>query len=122
MLQEIKVHHRAAIAISALLISSPAFAEVVDKEPSLGTMWAWALGFNAGAFLLEAIKPRLGLAVLPIAIFFAWGGYSELTAPYVGPAILDELGRSYVRWSYVSLAAGLFGPLCVVGLRRVWRR
>jgi len=113
---------RSLVAWGALLIASPAFAEVADKEPSLGSMWAWALALNVIAFVLEWVRPRLGLIVLPLAAFIAWGGHSELSDPHVGPAILRELGRDYVSSSYASLVVGLVGPLVVVALCNVVRR
>ena len=118
------MRHRLIIGLALLLIASPAAAEVADKEPSVGALWAWALGFNVIAILLELIRPRLGLLVVPIAAFFAWAGYSELTDPDVGPAILHELGPDYVILSYASFAVGLFGPLIVVlscSVVRRWR-
>ncbi len=114
--------HRLIVTLAALLIASPAFAEVADKEPSVGALWAWALAFNVVAFLLELLRPRLGFLVLPIAALFAWVGHEELSDPYVGPAILSELGPKYVNVSYASFAIGLLGPLIVVLLCNVVRR
>ena len=109
-------------AVGALLIASPAFAEVADKEPFLCTVWAWALALNVTAFVLELVRPRLGLLVLPFAAFIAWGAHDELSDPYVGPAILTELGRDYMWSWYASVTVGLVGPLVLVVLWNVLRR
>jgi hypothetical protein len=116
------IHYRLSIAAGALLVASPAFAEVADKEPSVGSMWMWALGFNVVSVLLEALGPRLGLLVVPFAAFVAWAGHSELTDPHVGPAILRELGADYVSTSYVCYGVGLLGPLLIVLLCSIARR
>jgi hypothetical protein len=116
------MRHRVVTAIAALLFSSPAYAEVADKEPTLSTMWAWALALNVVAFLLEKVRPRFGLFVLPLSAFIAWGAHSELSDPFVGPAILNELGSDYVQSSYASVLVGLVGPILIVALWEVLRR
>jgi hypothetical protein len=113
--------HRLIIGFAALLIASPALAEVADKEPSVGALWAWALGFNVIALLLEAVRPRLGLLVVPIAALFAWAGHMELSDSHVGPDISRELGPSYVNMSYASYAVGLLGPIIAVLLWNIVR-
>lgn len=114
---------RLIIALAALSIASPALAEIADKEPSVGGMWAWALAVNVIALLLEMVRPRLGLLMVPLAALSAWAGYMELSDPYVGQAILRELGPSYVKMSYMIIAVELLGPallvlMCEVGRRR----
>ena len=114
--------HRLIIALSVVLTASPAWAEVADKEPSIGALWAWALGFTMAAILLELVRPHLGLLVVPFAAMRAWAGHAELSDPYVGLAITRELGPSYVNMSYLSFALGVAGPLVVVFLWKVRRR
>ena len=116
------MNRRVVFAAATLLLASPAAAEVADKEPSLAALWAWALAFSLIAFLLEKVRPRLGLLIVPIAALLAWAGHSELSDPHVGPAILQELGPSYVNASYASYAVGLLGPLVIVWLCSVARR
>ncbi|HEY0627508.1 MAG TPA: hypothetical protein VGD10_12375 [Allosphingosinicella sp.] len=76
----------------------------------------------AVALVLEALRPRLGLLVVPFGLFVAWGTHAELSDPYVGPAILRELGKRYVWSSYASVAAGLLGPILVVVLAHLKRQ
>ena len=113
---------RILAAISCLLAASPAFAEVADKEPPIGYLWALALGINAVAFLLGLIRPKLGLIVLPVSLLLAIGGHLELTDPYVGPEIKRELGQSYITTSYFIYAVALLGPVLIVVLNARFRR
>jgi len=92
----------------------------MDKEPAVSAVWYWAvLGGVIGA---SAWSVRWWLG-LPISVFvgllFAriW---SELTDPFVGPAIRAEAGTGYV-WNVVgatatALALHLLGAL--IGRRR----
>ena len=114
--------HRLILGLAALSIASPALAEVADKEPSVGGMWAWALTVNVVALLLEMLRPRLGLIVVPFAALSAWTTHMELSDPYVGPAILRELGPSYIKMSYMSIAVELLGPMLLVLLYEIIRR
>lgn len=108
------MRHRVVAAVATLLISSPAYAEVADKEPTLGAMWAWAVGLNIVALVLEKARPNFGLLVLPLSAFIAWGAHLELSDQFVGPAILNELGARYVWSSYASAAVGFVGPMLIV--------
>lgn len=101
-------------ALATLLIASPACAEVADKIASLGALWTWTLGLNIAAFLLAFVRPLLGLIVVPFAAFLAWGAYEEMSDPYVGPAILSELGQDYILGAYASAGVGVVGPLVIV--------
>ena len=113
---------RITAAVMCLVVATPVFAEVADKEPTLGRLWAWTLGINAIAALLALIRPKLGLIVLPISALFAFAGYMELTDPYVGPDILRELGQGYVTTSYIVYGIGLIGPVLIVILATKLRR
>ena len=50
-----------------LIHAAPASAEVADKEPWPGALWAFALAFNLAAALLAKVRPWLGLVVVPFA-------------------------------------------------------
>ena len=117
-----KMRHQLVVGLAALVAASPAAAEVADKEPSVTGLWVWAVGFNVAALALEALRPRFGLLVLPVAGLVSWAGYSELSDPYVGPAILQELGSGYVRASYAAYVAAIVGPLMVTVLSAIVRR
>jgi hypothetical protein len=98
------------------LVAAPAWAEVSDKIPSLEGMWGWAIGFNLAAALLSLWRLALGLGVLPLAVFYAWGGHELVSDAHVGPAILREQGVGYVAQVYASGAAGVIGPLLIVAV------
>jgi hypothetical protein len=98
------------------LAASPAWAEVSDKIPSLEGMWVWAVGFNLAAALLSLWRPAIGLAVAPVAAFYAWAGHEMVSDPHVGRAILKEQGEGYVEQVYASGVVGVIGPLLIVGL------
>ena len=113
---------RLMLGYASLVAASPAAAEVADKEPSAAALWVWAVAFNVAAVALEALRPRFGLVVVPVAAVFAWAIYSELSDPYVGPAILSELGSSYVGTSYLTCVVSILGPLIVTALSAIVRR
>lgn len=102
------------VAFAAVFIASPAMAEVADKEPTLGAVWACTLALNLTALLLGFVRPWLALVVVPFGAVFAFTLCSELLDPYVGPAVVAELGKPYVWSGYASAALSLFGPLAVV--------
>ena len=113
---------RIGFAAICLTTASAAFAEVADKEPTAGWLWGEALAINLIALVLERFRPKLGLIVLPIGALLAWGGYDELTDPYVGPAIRSELGQGYITTSYLTYALALLGPIIIVFLHARLRR
>ena len=101
-------------------------AEVMDKEPTLGTIWAW--GLLGGVFVARcwAIRSVLRWPVtLLFAVVFA-DFWVEVRTGFVGAAIRAEAGSGYV-WS-VGLATALAAGLPFVGLlvrrlstRKRWR-
>ena len=108
-------------AILSGIVTFPqvAVAEVMDKEPTLVTTWAWALA--GGVLSLVGWRWRWWagavLVLLPAAYFTAL--HFELTDPYVGPDIVREAGLGYVLWSYS--AAAVFIVLQVAGVWHVVR-
>jgi pilus assembly protein TadC len=113
---------RSIAALAALFVASPAMAEVADKEPTLGGVWAWALAFNVVALILARVRPWLALLVVPFGAFLAFTVCCELVDPYVGPAIAAELGKAYVWSGYASAALGLIGPVVIALVWNIRRR
>ena len=109
-------------ALAAIIVASPARAEIADKMPSISFMWVWAIGLVAIAIVLEKVRSLLGLAVVPFGAFLLWGAHSEMADPHFGPVVLAELGSDYVTHSYASAWAGILGPVVIVLLRQVYRR
>lgn len=115
---------KARVPLIALLIflSSPAFAEVADKEPTILQLWMVPAIIIAMAFIAGVKRPSFALFLFPIALFCAWGQVDELQDPFVGPAIRAELGDTYFTHGYLSAAVGIVGPLiawAVLGFYRV---
>lgn len=74
------------------------------------------------AVVLEMVRPRLGLLAALLGAFIAWETHTELSDPYVGPAILRELGEGYVQSGYLSAVVGFLGPVLVVVFAQVRSR
>lgn len=100
------------LAIS-LLIPSVASAEVMDKEPSL--LSVWIVGIVAAALIFGAarLRPWLMLVLAPIFVLLSYAQLSEVLDPVVGPAIKTEAGSVYIASSWaaptVVVLAGLLG-------------
>lgn len=116
------MRHRLVIGLAALLMAAPASAEVADKEPSIGAMWALAVVCNLVAALLTRVRPWLGLLVVPFAALWSLIAVSELADPYVGLAIKEELGAAYVALSWLSIVLAILGPIAIVALSKAHRR
>lgn len=114
---------KARVSLIGLLIclSSPALAEVADKEPTIPQLWMLPAIITVIAIIAGLKRPSFALLLLPIALFCAWGQVDELHDPFVGPAIRAELGDAYFTHGYLSAAAGIVGPLIAWAMRRFYR-
>ena len=75
-------------------------AEVADKEPTVIAIWAISGLFCIVSFTLGRWRSAAALPALALAGLWGWVMFSEIHDPYVGPAILHELGRGYVAQAY----------------------
>ena len=100
----------------AALTASPAWAEVSDKIATPTGLWGWAAGFGLVALLLSLWRSAFGLAVIPLAVVYAWAGHEMVSDAHVGPAILREQGEGYVQTVYLSGVAGVIAPMVVVAI------
>ena len=89
-------------------------AEVMDKEPSLGWVWASAILFGCVGFWAWRRSLLLGVVAAAFSWAFVWAFAIELDDPSVGPAILREAGNGYLRQVYFSL--GLCAVLHLLGI------
>ena len=103
--------------IPILLLPSVAFAEVMDKEFSLGTVGAGVFLCTLFVFVAARYRPAALVVALPIAAWFFLMQLSEITDRWVGPTISSEAGHLYVWLSWSGPVFSLFA-LCL-GL---WRR
>jgi hypothetical protein len=94
-----------------VLLSSPAFAEVVDKVAT-----PLQLGLAPLVITILALiggRRRAAFALLPLLLSLLWAlvQASALTDPFLGQAIRAELGNGYVTGGYLSAALGVLGPV-----------
>ena len=88
--------------------------EVMDKEPSLSTVWGAALILGLIGFVAARFRRWLVLPALAVIAFLAYSQLSELADPVVGPAIIQEAGRGYLIHSCAAVALAVL--LSVLGL------
>jgi UDP-N-acetylmuramyl pentapeptide phosphotransferase/UDP-N-acetylglucosamine-1-phosphate transferase len=86
---------------------TPILAEVSDKVPTIGGIWIVTAVISAACLFASAWRRRAALAVLPIIALWGVIITSEVRDPYVGPAIVSELGRGYVTQAYVAAVVPL---------------
>lgn len=115
------------IGMMFMIIPDVAHGEVMDKEPTAGSIWAWAILGGVVVARCWAIRSALAWPVtLSLAAIFA-GFWVEVSTGSVGAAIRAEAGSGYL-WS-LGLATAFAAGLPFVGLlvrrlstRRRWRR
>jgi hypothetical protein len=93
-----------------LVASSSVYAEVMDKEPTLGSMILWGSIGSLVAIFSARFKPWLLLLALPFPVLYFYGLILEINDPYVGPAILNEAGPIYIYSAYLLSALLVFSP------------
>jgi len=82
---------------------SPILAEVADKMNSWPTEIAWMVGISLASVV--ALRRRSWLAVIPglFALLWSWGAYDILTDRFMRPAVIAELGLSYILIQFLPL-------------------
>ena len=86
------------------IFSTPAAAEVMDKEMSIPTVWAWALSGAILGFFAITFRWWLGFLTSAIFGFILYGVISEWNDPSVGPAIAAEAGVNYGLHAYFAIS------------------
>jgi hypothetical protein len=84
---------------------SPILAEVSDKMMSLPVLVAWNVVLILLALALAKKSRWFVLLPFAFALVLAAGAIEELRDPYVGPAVIHELGYGYVALSVLPLLA-----------------
>jgi hypothetical protein len=92
--------------------------EVMDKEPSLMSLWVTAAVLGAGGLFACHRWPWTTLVLLPVGLALAWAVYSELTDSHVGPSIRNEAGMGYVAQAYAAAALTVALPLVGLAIRK----
>ena len=101
-----------------LLLPEIAHAEVMDKEPSLLSVWGMALIAGVAMFAAARFRPWLLVVVVPLAALFSYGLLAEVTDQFVGPAILREAGNVYIASTWLAPLVAVGGALLGWWLRR----
>jgi len=99
---------RITIALFALMPIA-AHAEVMDKELSFVTVALVALVGAVVALFAARLKPWFLLLVIPMLGLFFFAHLSEVTDPYVGPAMAREAGILYIAVSWSAPLLILLG-------------
>jgi hypothetical protein len=86
---------RLSLSLLLFLWPSTAAAEVMDKEIQIGEIWSLAIVGAPLALWSWRLHWLSGLFVLGLWTLPAISVFTELTDPYVGPAILREAGAGY---------------------------
>ena len=94
------------------------FAEVMDKEPTLFAIWAFALTGSLLCFLSVQYKWWTSIIIFPIAVARPLRCVIETLDPHVGPAIFNEAGWSYVLQCYAAAFLVLFSLVAGVIIGR----
>ena len=78
-------------------------AEVSDKMNSWPTIIAWMVLVSAASVI--TIRRRSWLAVIPgfFAVLWAWSAFDILTDRFMRPAVIAELGLSYILIEFLPL-------------------
>ena len=92
----------------------PVIAEVGDKVPRLPILFLWTATIVLLAWVL--IRKKKWLAVVPVGlgVIFAIGATAEARDPFVGPAIIRELGHGYIALAYLAAALPFIAILSFV--------
>ena len=93
---------RIFLAIFITLFPMLVQAEVMDKEASFFVVLSLGLIGSLLVFLSARYKMFLLFVFVPVLGLLFYGHLSELTDPYVGPAMAAEAGQFYVFISWVS--------------------
>jgi hypothetical protein len=94
------------------LAFAPMLAEISDKMPGVSVIWLISACLAAFAIACCRVSRWLYLLALPVAGYWAFGGYRELVADsYFRDAVIMELGRNYWLQAVCSSCLPLVGLL-----------
>lgn len=103
---------------SLLAAATPALAEVMDKEPTIGAVWDAAFGLAVVALVAGRVHPLLGLGLLFVPNV-PFGMLLQAHNHVMGPAIRAEAGMGYIYQTYAANGLVLCSYLIGVAL---WAR
>jgi hypothetical protein len=79
------------------------FAEVSDKMMSWPALWSWVFVIPLVTWALLRKSKWLVVLPLPLAALLALGSFDSWRDPYIGPAVVEELGYLYLMLGFVPL-------------------
>jgi len=108
--------------IQALIIilatTTPAIAEVMDKEPSLSTIWVIAVVCAVFGFGAARFKPLLTIGTGLVAGLYLGGMVLEINEQAMGKVIIAEAGYSYPTQVYAALGFVIISHAVGFALRK----
>lgn len=117
--------HRAILKLSGMafaLMPAAAFAEVSDKEPVTGFIWAVGAVAAFCCLMSARLKPWFGLLLFaPVTLWFI-SLFMELHSGDVGPHLLLEQGTAYYLQAYAAFGLVMLGLAIGVLWHRRMRR
>ena len=90
------------VFLLAATVARDAQAEVMDKEPSLYEIFAWAIIGGGLGFVAWRFRWWLGLVATVFIVPYFIALHRELRDPFAGPAIRAEAGLVYVWGAHVA--------------------
>lgn len=96
----------------------PAYAEVMDKEPSVPMIWGAATICSILGFVAARFKPALMVGTGMLAAIFLGGVVAEINDQTIGKAIIKEAGNSYPFHAYVAVAVVIMAHATGLALRK----
>ena len=88
-----------------------ALIEVADKMTPVGQIWLWGILYASVALLLSLVGRWVRLAVGAASILLIWVVVTGSQETGLQPAIIDELGISYIISQYSAASLPLVACL-----------
>lgn len=104
------------IAITLLL------SEVGDKVPRIPVVFFWSVAIVVLAVTVIRVKKWLAIVPGILAGLFAVAVTAELRDPFVGPAVVRELGYSYAALCYFAAAIPVVMIVALLSRRKAKAR
>jgi hypothetical protein len=102
----------------AMAWTLPAYAEVMDKEPSVPMIWGAATVCSALGFIAARFKPVLVVGTGVLAVLLLGGVVAEINDKTIGQAIIKEAGKSYPIQAYAAIAVVILAHVTGLALRQ----
>jgi hypothetical protein len=96
----------------------PAYAEVMDKEPSVPMIWVAAIVCSVLGFIAARFKPGLVVVTGTISALYLGSVIAEINDQTIGKAIIEAAGNSYPIHAYVAVAVIIVAHGTGLAIRR----